>query len=175
MEYLNPKDSLIILANRLDWNFFEESFSSLFSPRKGQPPKPIRLVVGLLMIQHMEGISDVKLIDSWKHNPYWQYFCGYGHLQWYCPIDPSCLSRWRKRLGPSGLEKILGATIHEAVSSRLISTQDLSKVIVDTTCDGKEHILSYRRQASQYDASKAGSLGSFPRVSFTTDVCPRGG
>ncbi|WP_422389243.1 transposase [Cardinium endosymbiont of Tipula unca] len=38
--------------------------------------------------------------------PYWQYFCGYEYFQWKLPCDPSSLTRWRKRLGEEGLNKI---------------------------------------------------------------------
>ena len=37
----------------VDWSFFEKSFSPLFCSDNGCPPKPIRLMVGLLMLKHL--------------------------------------------------------------------------------------------------------------------------
>jgi IS5 family transposase len=42
---------------------------------------------------------------------YFQYFCGYDHFQWDLPINPSSMTRWRKRIGEKGVEKILAATL----------------------------------------------------------------
>jgi IS5 family transposase len=63
----------------------------------GQPPKPVRLMVGLLL-QYLYNLSDEKVVRSWVENPYWQFFCDYDYLQWSLPIDRSSLSRWRDML-----------------------------------------------------------------------------
>ncbi len=60
-----------------------------------------------MMLQHMEGLSDEKVVQRWVENPYWQFFCGYDTLQWTPPINPSSLTLWRKRLGDKGMETIL--------------------------------------------------------------------
>ena len=130
---LNPLHPLFKLAEIIQWCYFEETFGTLFHSGPGQPPKPIRLVVGLLMLQHMSGLSDEKTVSLWVENPYWQFFCGYDHLQWAPPLDPSSLIRWRKRLGPEGLEKILSATVQTAVKTDVVKKKDLERVIVDTT------------------------------------------
>lgn len=130
---LNPKDPLLILASQINWSFFEEEFGSLYKSGPGQPPKPIRLMVGLMLLQHMHGLSDEQLVLQWVQNPYWQYFCGYDYLQWELPSDPSSMTRWRKRLGPDNLEKILAETIVTAVKTEAVAPQDLKRVIADTT------------------------------------------
>ncbi|CAH2910733.1 MAG: Mobile element protein, partial [uncultured Paraburkholderia sp.] len=40
---------------------------------------------------------------QWVENPYWQVFTGETYLQTEPPIDPSSLTRWRKRLGEAAL------------------------------------------------------------------------
>ena len=130
---LNPKDPLFILAHQINWSVFEEEFGSFYKAGPGQPPKPIRLMVGLMMLQHMNGLSDEQVVYQWVQNPYWQYFCGYDYLQWELPIDPSSMTRWRNRLGPESLEKILAQTIVTAVKTEAAAPQDLKRVIADTT------------------------------------------
>jgi IS5 family transposase len=104
-------DPLFILASQINWTTFEEEFGAHYTPGPGQPPKPIRLMVGLMMLQHMKGLSDEQVVYQWVQNPYWQYFCGYDYLQWELPSDPSSMTCWRDRIGEAGMEKILGETI----------------------------------------------------------------
>ena len=132
-DLLNPKHELYQLANLVDWDSFEKSFSPMYKKGPGQPPKPIRLMVGLIMLQHIHGFSDEEVVAAWIENPYRQYFCGYDYLQWDFPIDPSSLTRWRNRLGKEGMEAILSATVHLAVQTKTVKKQTLKKVIVDTT------------------------------------------
>src|SRR5476649_1769693 len=130
---LNPKDPLFILSHQINWSFFEEEFGALYKDGSGQPPKPVRLMVGLMMLQHMNGLSDEQVVYQWVQNPYWQYFCGYDYLQWELPCDPTSMTRWRNRLGSENLEKILAQTIVTAVNTEAVSAQDLKRVIADTT------------------------------------------
>ena len=130
---LNPKDPLFILAGKINWSTFEEAFGAQYALGPGQPPKPIRLMVGLMMLQHMYGLSDEQVVHQWVQNPYWQYFCGYDFLQWELPSDPSSMTRWRNRLGVEGLEKILAQTVVTAVETETVAPKDLKRVIADTT------------------------------------------
>lgn len=130
---LNPKDPLFVLSEQINWSAFEESFGSQYTDGPGQPPKPIRLMVGLMMLQHMHGLSDEQVVNQWVQNPYWQYFCGFDYLQWELPSDPSSMTRWRNRLGEEGLEKILSETIVTAIRTDTVAKKDLKKVIADTT------------------------------------------
>lgn len=147
-EILDPSDRLRILADLTDWKELEEKFNSYFTSSKGAPAKPIRLVVGILMLQHMSGLSDEEVVIGWVQNPYWQYFCGYDYLQWSFPLNPSSLSRWRKRLGEKGLKKILQMTINVALKQKLLSKNSLKSVIVDTTVMVKN--VTYPTDAKLY-------------------------
>lgn len=132
---LNPKHELLILSSMIPWEELESEFADLFNEKAlvGRPAKPVRLIVGLLLLQHMHNLSDVEVVRNWVENPYWQYFCGYDFIQWSLPINPSSLTRWRKRLGPERLEKILSMTVSVAVDSGTIAKKDLETVIFDTT------------------------------------------
>lgn len=130
---LNPRHELYFLAEMIEWEEFEEAFGALYSEGNSRPPKPIRLMVGLLMLQHMYGFSDEGVVKRWVENPYWQFFCGFDVLQWQFPIDPSSLSRFRNRIGEEGMEKILSETIKMALHHKVIAPKDLKDVIVDTT------------------------------------------
>ena len=133
---LNQKNELMILSRLIPWDSLESEFSDLYQSNGsvgGQPPKPIRLMIGILLLQHLHNLSDEQVVRGWVENPYWQHFCGYDFLQWEFPINPSSLTRFRQRLGSVRLEKILSLTIVVAVKSEAVKVKDLKKVIVDTT------------------------------------------
>ena len=50
---LNPKHQLYILSKYIDWQDLEKDFATFFIDNIGAPAKPVRLVTGLLMLQHM--------------------------------------------------------------------------------------------------------------------------
>lgn len=133
MEQLNKKHPLMKLSAAIDWADLENEFSKLYSSNTGHPPKPVRLMVGLLMLQHMHAISDEKVVQLWTENPYWQSFCGYDEFQLEFPIDPTSLTRWRKRLGEAGMNKILQSTVNASLKLKAVKKEDFQKVIVDTT------------------------------------------
>jgi hypothetical protein len=76
-------------------------------PGEDARPCPPRLVAGLLYLQHANDASDEAVVATWLENPYWQYFCGETYLQTKLPMDPSSLTRWRKRI-----KGALGDTLH---------------------------------------------------------------
>jgi len=110
LEQLNPKQPLLQLAKAIPWDYFENEFAPLYSST-GRPSKPIRLMVGLCILKHVENLSDETLVERWLQNSYYQAFCGEVDFQWRWPCDPTDLVYFRKRIGRDGFEKILAASI----------------------------------------------------------------
>jgi len=73
------------------------------------------------------------VVNTWVENPYWQFFCGETYLQTEPPIDPSSLTRWRKRIGEEGVETLLAVSIDAARRGGVIQKRSVQQVIVDTT------------------------------------------
>jgi IS5 family transposase len=124
---------LVRLARLINWDEIERSFGAHFTSSRGRPALSPRLVAGLLYLQHANDASDQAVVATWLENPYWQYFCGESTLQTELPIDPSSLTRWRKRIGEEGVETLLAVTIEAARAAELIKKASLDQVIVDTT------------------------------------------
>lgn len=128
---LNPRREMMVLEKMVNWDELEQEFSGCYLSnysKGGCPPKPIRLMVGLLLLQHMHSLSDELVVERWVENPYWQYFCGYDLLQWKMPIDPSSLTRFRNRIGEVRMEKILSLTVKIAIQSKFVEKKDLKKL-----------------------------------------------
>jgi len=136
-ELLNREHPLYVLAERIDWSRFDSAIDACYADDLGRPGVNTRLMVGLLYLKHAFDESDESLMARWVENPYWQFFCGLSYLQHELPIDPSSLSRWRKRVGAERLEKLLEATIHTALAMKAVRPQEFQKVNVDTTVQEK--------------------------------------
>lgn len=132
-EQLNMKHPLIRLAVLIDWVEIERMFVVSFTSGRGRPALPPRLIAGLLYLQHTFDASDEAVVNTWVENPYWQYFCGETYLQTELPIDPSSLTRWRKRVGEKGVETLLAASIEAARRGGVVQKSSTQQVIVDTT------------------------------------------
>ena len=78
-------------------------------------------MAGLLYLQHTYGLSDEAVVARWVENPYYQHFCGETFFQHRFPLDPSSLTRWRKRIGEEGVEWLLTKTIEAGREAGVIS------------------------------------------------------
>src|SRR3990172_7624724 len=136
-QLLNPAHELVQLTGKIDWGRFEAAFAGGYSPDMGAPAKATRLMVGLQYLKYTFNESDESVVERWVENPYWQYFCGYTHLQHQCPIHPTSLSRWRKRVGADRLVEMPEETIALAKREGHVSRRDLERVNVDITVQEK--------------------------------------
>ena len=133
LEFIDKKHELVKLADCIEWETFERYWRKQFSDAGGQMASSGRRVAGLLMIQHMEKLSDEGLVAQWVLNPYYQYFCGEVHFQHRQPINPATLVKWRKRLGEEGMEWMLTAVLESAVKCGALEARSLAHVCVDST------------------------------------------
>ena len=134
-QMLDMNDSLIALANEINWKIFEDSFAKYYS-KDGRPAKPIRLMVGILLLKQLKNISDEEVVVQWKQNPYFQYFCGLDELQIKEPCHATDLVYFRKRIGTEGMKVIFGMSV-----SLHAKDAEESQVIIDTTV--QENNITY--------------------------------
>lgn len=132
-DQIDVSHPLVVLANMIDWQAIESVTTASFATGPGRPPLASRLIAGLLYLEHMFKLYDEQVVAFWLENAYWQVFTGETYLQTEPPIDPSRLSRWRKRLGEEGVEELLAQSIEAAKHSGVIKPSSAQRVIVDTT------------------------------------------
>ncbi len=51
---LDPNDPLLKLSTVIPWHYFEEIFAIHYKKTVGAPSKPIRLMVGLLLLKQLD-------------------------------------------------------------------------------------------------------------------------
>lgn len=102
-------------AQTIPWLDIEKRYAKLFTNRKGNVAKPLRLALGACIIQAEYGFSDEETGLQIQENPYLQYFCGYaGYDDERLPFDPSLMVYFRKRLTPEVLGEINEMILRDA-------------------------------------------------------------
>jgi len=128
---------LVRLGLYIDWSSFERTLGDTYHPSQGAPGVSTRLMVALHYLKYQLDLSDAAVVSAWVENPYWQHFSGMKYFQHSMPIDPSSMTRWRKRLGNAGAERMLRATIEAGMAMRAIRPAELKRINVDTTVQTK--------------------------------------
>ena len=85
----------------------------------------------------MYQLSDEAVCERWVENPYYQYFCGEEFFQHKFPIQRLSITHWCKRVGGSFFEKLLQESLHIAFVSKALKSNQLKRVVVDTTVQPK--------------------------------------
>lgn len=109
-QQLNLSHPLVRLAESIDWQSFEDKFGRVAKPSGGRPALPTRLMVGLHYLKALYDESDESVVAKWVENPYWQHFCGEAVFQHELPCHPTSLVKWRKQVGPEGIEQTVRAS-----------------------------------------------------------------
>ena len=133
---INMRHELVLLADKIDWSFFDKRFSPLYA-EMGRPGIPTRLMVGLHLLKHMQDLSDEAVCAQWVCNPYFQYFCGETHFQHALPFDRSSMTNWRKRIGPDELTALVQESLATAHRTGALKSLDMEQITVDTTVQPK--------------------------------------
>jgi Transposase DDE domain./Transposase domain (DUF772). len=110
-EQLNHKHPLYTLAEKINWQLFEEAFAKHYRKDFGRPAKEIRLMVALLILKHIRSISDESVVEQWSENSYYQYFSGKERFTATAPCEASELVHFRHRIGEEGIELIFKESI----------------------------------------------------------------
>ena len=134
-------------AQTIPWLEIEKRYAALFTNRKGNVAKPLRLALGACIIQAEYGFSDEETALMIQENPYLQYFCGYpGYDDSKLPFDPSLMVYFRKRLTPEVLGEINEMILRDAVKTEKKSDDkrnddgsdgdggNRGTLIIDATC-----------------------------------------
>jgi IS5 family transposase len=74
-DFIDPRHELVLLADVIDWQYFEDEFNPYYS-ENGAPSVPLRLMVGCLMLKYLYNLGDESIAKHWICDIYFQYFCG---------------------------------------------------------------------------------------------------
>ena len=139
---LNPDNRWVKKAELIPWDEIEQRYAKLFTNRKGNVAKPLRLALGACIIQAEYGFSDEEVALQIQETAYLQFFCGYTEYNdEKPPFDPSLMVYFRKRLTPEILGEINEMIIQKAETEEISDEDDNTTppsnsgtMIVDSTC-----------------------------------------
>ena len=134
-QIINMKHALVVLADKIDWNWLDAQLANSFSDN-GRPAEPVRFMIGMFLLKHTFGLSDEQVWDRWVHDPYFQYFTGEEFFQHELSHERSGMSHWRKRIGDK-LDILLAESLRLAEDTGALKKSDLARVTVDTTVQPK--------------------------------------
>ena len=126
----NSEHELVILRQVIDWQELTEQLTCFYHSTAGRMGKSLRTMVALLIVSRLRQLSDEQVVEQVKENRYMQYFCNVGELELFDFLHPSCLCRFRKRLGSKGIQRI-----ESSVFSRLrqVGIIDGDTLLMDST------------------------------------------
>jgi IS5 family transposase len=140
VDFIDMNHELVLLAGKIDWQYFEKEFAPLYS-NIGKKSMPVRLMVGSLILKRLYYLGDETLVKEWEMNPYMQYFCGESTFKHKFPCDPSDFVHFRKRIGEEGIEKIFihSVKIHgkDAENTKAVSDTTVQENNVTFPTDAK--------------------------------------
>ncbi|MHB1285588.1 MAG: transposase [Leptospirales bacterium] len=104
--HIDPEHPLMLLAGKIDWKGIDAALAPYYARSgTGRPPKPTRLMVGLMILKHRLNLSDAEVVQGLHENVVWMVFCGVPPEEAHF-VESSTLCKFRKRLGPEGSEKV---------------------------------------------------------------------
>lgn len=145
---IDHRHAIVKVSKQINWTSFDERFGAGYA-EEGRPAIETRLMVSLHYLKYTYDLSDEEVVARWVENPYWQYLSGRQYFEHMMPIDPSSMTRWRKRIGEDGAEELLKQTIETAMRCGYLKKKDCAKVNVDTTVQTKA--IRFPTDARLYD------------------------
>ena len=115
-----PDNRWVRMAQLVPWDDMAKVFFEHMSMDHGRASVDLRIVLGALLVKHIEGISDEDTIVYIQENIYAQYFVGLPSFQVKPVFSPTLFVEIRKRLGKSGAEQLNDHLLRQARSLRSI-------------------------------------------------------
>lgn len=103
---LTSQNRWVKMAKAIPWDRIVPHYDKLFSSAEGRPPISGRVILGALMIKHIEALSDRATILHIQENMFMQYFLGYTSFTNEEPFSDTLFVEIRKRLSLELLSKI---------------------------------------------------------------------
>ena len=127
---VDKNHEVIKIADAIDWASLSDRLAKFYCPDNGRPTKPSRARVGLLMLKHLNGLSDESVVDMLKRDLYAQYLCDVSLKEAQKFINSSSLTYFRKQIGPEGVKLIEMEVLNTLKKNKIMRGR---RLITDTT------------------------------------------
>lgn len=104
---LDPTNRWVKLSDRIPWDALVNLYNKHHPPKgTGRPPVNPRVLIGSVIIKHLNDYDDRETIEQIRENIYLQYFLGFEGFSSEPPFDASLFVDIRKKLTPDLLQSI---------------------------------------------------------------------
>jgi IS5 family transposase len=154
---LDPNHKLLRLAEVIDWEAIHDKLAPFYSNR-GRKALPLRLMVGLHFLKHMEDMSDAQCTDRVRGDLYWMHFCGvdvdslkgkYAHL------NSSSMTKFRNRIGDQGWQGV-----EDTIRNYLLKTKQINPSVMATDSSCMEKNVEYPTDSGLLNKGRCNLLQS---------------
>ena len=111
---LSAENRWVKMAALVPWDEMATVFLRSMSANEGRPSVDLRIVLGTLLVKHIEDLSDERTIEYVQENIYAQYFVGLTSFQTEPVFVPHLFVTIRKRLGEEGTRAVNDMVIAQA-------------------------------------------------------------
>ena len=116
---LNKDNRWVVMSQAIPWDKIVPYYDQLFSSSEGRAPISGRVIIGAMIIKHIEGLTDRATIQHIQENMFMQYFLGYSSFTNEAPFTAPLFVAIRKRMS---LE--LTAKISDVIALHCIMDQE---------------------------------------------------
>lgn len=146
---LLPDNKWVKLSHIVPWDKFATAYMSMMNIGFGRPGVSPRIVLGALIIKHLERLDDRGVIAAIQENIYMQFFVGLEGFNPYPVFDSSLFVEIRKRVG-SEVFDTLNVELIKSVSKKEDQKHNKKKDENSNTPENKGKMQADATVADQY-------------------------
>lgn len=161
---LDPENRWVKMAKMLDWDKLADVYAKSLSSDLGAGSIDARVVIGALIIKHIEKKDDRGTIEAIQENPYMQFFLGFDHFTSEPVFDPSLFVHIRKRLNKASFD-IMNKTVMSA--SLDVKDEDTDNQDFDSTKEQSDD----ENEPSVFSESEAPAVPNKGKLQLDATVC----
>ena len=158
---LDPEHKLFKLAEVIDWEAIHVSLSPYYSTL-GRRALPLRLMVGLHLLKHMEDLSDAQCADRVRGDLYWMQFCGVdvdSLKNKFAHLNSSSMTKFRNRIGAQGW-----ASVEDVIGKYLLETKRIDPKVMATDSSCMEKNVEYPTDSGLLDKGRKNLLKGMAKL-----------
>lgn len=121
--HLHKENRWVKLANTLPWDEMASIYYKSMCSGMGAPGIDARIVIGALIIKHLEKLDDRGTIQTIMENPFMQYFLGLSNFTYKEVFDPSLFVTIRKRVGVEKFDQMTQLLIEMSLGKKNMNVE----------------------------------------------------
>jgi transposase, IS5 family len=114
---LTTENRWVKMSQAIPWDSIVKPYDNMFPSIEGRPPISGRVIIGAMIIKHIEDFTDRETIAHIQENMFMQYFLGYSSFTNEAPFSAALFVEIRKRLSLEILSKINEAIVLHCIKN----------------------------------------------------------